>query len=61
MGWFVKDFFATSPMLAFPIVALLIFVGVFVALTVRVMRLPRADVDAMARLAVDSREERTDG
>ena len=52
MGWFARDFFQTSPMLLYPIVALLIFISIFAVVAVRTMRMKKGDVDAMARLAV---------
>ena len=44
MGWFARDFFQTSPMLLYPIVALLIFISIFAVVAVRTMRMKKGDV-----------------
>lgn len=44
------DFFARSPLLLGPVVALAIFVVVFVAVSVRAVRTKKHDVDRMAAL-----------
>ncbi|MCA9602882.1 MAG: hypothetical protein R3A78_10985 [Polyangiales bacterium] len=45
-----KEFFQQSPVLGLPVMALLIFFGVFVAAVVRVMRTPSAEIDALAQM-----------
>jgi len=52
-----RQFFADSPVIALPIVALLLFFAVFVLVTVRALRAPRADVDALARIPLGDAEE----
>jgi len=53
MGWFVKEFFGASPMLAMPVLALVIFFGFWAVMTFRTMRMKKTTVDAVARLAIE--------
>lgn len=50
-GYMAREFFQMSPLLILPIVALLLFVGLFVVLFVRTMRMP--GVDESARLPLE--------
>lgn len=50
MSRMAADFFAQSPVLALPILALLIFSAVFVAVVLRTARAPKDAIDARARL-----------
>ena len=59
--WLVSDFFAASPMLAFPIVALLLFLVVFVAVSVRAMRMAGTDVDRFAAMPLDGEKHERSG
>lgn len=53
-----REIFMRSPVLALPIVALLIFIVVFAAVIVRTMNgRRRAHFEALARLPLDEREE----
>ena len=45
-----REFFQNSPVLVFPIVGLTLFVAVFVAIVVRVLRTRSASYDAVASL-----------
>ena len=45
-----KSFYADSPLLAYPIIALLLFLVTFTAITWRVLRTPRSELDALAQL-----------
>jgi hypothetical protein len=53
IGWLVKDFFGASPMLAFPKIALILFLIVFVVVSIRTLLLKKTDVDARAHLALE--------
>lgn len=57
MNAIARQFFADSPVIALPIVALLLFFSVFVLVTVRALRAPREDVDALARIPLGDAEE----
>jgi hypothetical protein len=54
-----KDLLATTPLFVLPLVALAIFIGVWVATTLRAMTRPRSEIDLAARLplAADDNEE----
>jgi hypothetical protein len=45
-----RTFYAESPLLAYPIIALVLFLAAFVAVTWKVARSSRAELDAMAQL-----------
>jgi hypothetical protein len=49
MGYFEK-----SPLLIFPLIALLLFLGVFVAVTVRALRSSPSKYDAISRLPLEA-------
>jgi L-asparagine transporter-like permease len=53
IGWLVKDFFGASPMLALPKIALIIFLIVFVAVTIRTLLMKKNEVSAQAHLALE--------
>ncbi|MBX3247247.1 MAG: cbb3-type cytochrome c oxidase subunit 3 [Myxococcales bacterium] len=53
IGWLVKEFFGQSPMLALPKIALIIFLVVFVAITIRTLLMKRSDVERQARLPLE--------
>ena len=50
-GYMARDFFAMSPVLILPVIALVIFAALFLVLSVRALRMK--DVDERARLALD--------
>ena len=50
LSQFSADFFARSPVLAGPVVALGIFIVVFVAVSVRAARTKKTELDRMAAL-----------
>jgi hypothetical protein len=52
------DFFTASPVMAAPLVALVLFVIVFVAVSVRAMRTRRSDADRAAHLVLEGEEAR---
>lgn len=54
MRAFSAEFFARSPVLVFPLIALGIFFVVFVAITLRVMLTQREESDAAARLPLEA-------
>lgn len=49
----IRQLLAQSPLLALPILGLLIFVGVFSLVVVRVLRRDGEEVDAMSRLPLE--------
>lgn len=53
-----KDLLAQSPLLVLPIVALFLFLGVFVAVLVRTLARKPARFDAAARLPLEDSNER---
>lgn len=53
IGWLVKDFFGASPMLALPKIALIIFLVVFVAVTIRTLLMKKSEVSSQAQLALE--------
>ena len=50
MSRFASEFFAQSPALLYPVIALVLFFTVFVVVVVRVMRMSAAEVDHNARI-----------
>ncbi len=63
LGWFASDFFAQSPLLAFPLVGLTIFITVFGVITLRTIHMGKghagkARIQHLASLPLnDSNEE----
>lgn len=59
MRWMVSDFFARSPALLGPVIALLLFMTVFVAASFYALRTRREEHDRMALLPLkeDERHE----
>ncbi|MCA9530714.1 MAG: hypothetical protein KC543_11305 [Myxococcales bacterium] len=53
MSFLTKEFFAQSPVLALPLLALAIFLVVFVAVSVRALRMKDRETDRLAHLALD--------
>jgi hypothetical protein len=52
------DFFASSPVLVFPLVALALFLFVFLGVCVAAYRLPDSEVSRRARLPLNNEESR---
>lgn len=50
IGWLAKGFYATSPVLSLPIVALVIFLSVFTLVIFRTFRMKDNAVDELAAL-----------
>ncbi|MDD9935057.1 MAG: hypothetical protein OXT09_15705 [Myxococcales bacterium] len=50
LSWISSDFFARSPVLLFPVIALCIFMGVFTLGAVRAFLTDRRELDALSRL-----------
>ena len=57
MSGIAHQFFVDSPVIFFPILALLIFVFVFFFVVVRVLRARSEDIDALARIPFGDAEE----
>ena len=51
------DYFARSPVLAFPVLALALFVIVYVAVSLRALRARREETERMAALPLSDSEE----
>jgi len=49
LGLMAKDFFTQSPVLLFPIAALIVFTVAFTALTIRTLRQDKSELDEIAR------------
>ena len=54
---FAAAYYAKSPFLVYPLVAMCIFLVVFVAMGVRAVRLARPEVERMARLPLEADDE----
>ncbi|MBK8170692.1 MAG: CcoQ/FixQ family Cbb3-type cytochrome c oxidase assembly chaperone [Sandaracinaceae bacterium] len=59
MSTIAHHFYTESPLLFLPLVALLIFVGVFAAVSIRAMTASRDSLDAAARLPLESDKDGT--
>ncbi len=57
MSRMATDFFAQSPVLMLPLIALIVFATVFVAIVIRTMRMPTALTDANARLPLSESDD----
>ncbi|MDD9939455.1 MAG: hypothetical protein OXU20_00205 [Myxococcales bacterium] len=56
LSWISTEFFARSPVLVFPLIALGIFMTVFIAAAVRAARTDSERLDELARLPFDDSE-----
>jgi hypothetical protein len=56
LGQFSADYFARSPLLAYPVIALAIFLVVFVVVSVRALRSRPEEVERMAALPLSDSE-----
>lgn len=54
-----REFFAHHPMLALPVLSLLLFVAVFAMIVLRTMRRQPSQFEALASLPLDTAEEVT--
>ena len=50
LSWLASDYFQQSPVLAFPVLALLIFMAVFTAMAYRAFRAPQKELDQLSML-----------
>jgi hypothetical protein len=57
LSWIASDFFARSPVLVYPLIALLLFMAVFVTAALRAALADRAQIDRMARLPLERGRE----
>jgi hypothetical protein len=48
-------------MLAFPVIALLVFFAVFIAVSLRAIRMANADVDRFAAMPLDGEQDERNG
>lgn len=61
ISFMASDFFARSPALMCPVIALGLFMTVFVATSLRALRADRAGIDRMARMPLANDEEEHHG
>jgi hypothetical protein len=57
LSFISSEFFARSPVLAFPVVAMLLFMAVFVANAVRALRAAKPELDRLAELPFSDEQE----
>jgi cbb3-type cytochrome oxidase subunit 3 len=57
MSRFAAEFFANSPVLLFPLITLVLFFIVFLAVIVHVMRMKKSKADEYAHLPLEEEEE----
>ena len=53
MRWIATDFFARSPVMTLPVIAMLLFMAVFVASAIRAFRTARDTHDELAKLPLE--------
>lgn len=62
MGEMARDFFSDNPATSGPLIAMLLFVAIFVVASVRAWRAERSHVDRIARLPFEGEgDESTNG
>ena len=57
MSRFAAEFFSQSPALLLPILALVLFVSVFLVIVIRAMRMSASEVDHNARIPLEEELE----
>lgn len=57
LSWFASDYFSQSPVLIFPIVALGLFMTVFMVMSLRAIFARKPALDRMAQLPLESDDE----
>ncbi len=57
MSRFAAEFFAQSPALLYPVISLVLFFIVFLAVVIRVMRMSASEVDHDARIPLEKEME----
>ncbi|MGB8332095.1 MAG: hypothetical protein WCE62_18360 [Polyangiales bacterium] len=57
MRQFASEFFEQSPVLLYPLIALLLFFVVFLVVLVRVMRMSATEIDQCARIPLEDELE----
>jgi cbb3-type cytochrome oxidase subunit 3 len=57
MSRFAAEFFAQSPVLLFPLIALVLFFIVFLAVVIRAMRMKKSEADQYAHLPLTEEVE----
>lgn len=56
LGWISSDFFARSPLLILPLVALGLFMFVFISVSLRAWRTQSEMIDTLSKLPFDDTE-----
>jgi hypothetical protein len=57
LSWISSDFFERSPLLAFPVLALVLFMVVFTANAVRALRTKKPELERLANLPLEREQE----
>jgi hypothetical protein len=57
MSRFASEFFEQSPVLLYPVLALILFFIVFLVVVVRVMRMKSSEADLCARIPLEEESE----
>jgi len=57
MSRFAAEFFAQSPALLYPVIALVLFFTVFLVVVIRVMRMKASEADHYARIPLEEELE----
>lgn len=57
LGWFASDYFSQSPVLIFPLVALGLFMTVFMVVSLRALFARKPNLDRLAQLPLESDDE----
>jgi len=57
MSRFASEFFAHSPALLYPVIALIVFVTVFLVVVIRVVRMNASEADYCARIPLEEESE----
>jgi mannose/fructose/N-acetylgalactosamine-specific phosphotransferase system component IIC len=58
LSWFASGFFAKSPVLAAPLIALALFLAVFAVVTIRALFKNRTQIEELAQLPLEDDSNR---
>ena len=61
LGFMAMDYFRNSPLMAFPLLALAIFMGVFFLMTLRAVLTQKSRWEAVSRLPLEQTETPSEG
>lgn len=57
LHWIAADYFARSPVLALPVLGLVLCILVFVSAALRALRTPRGEIERLAQLPLEQASE----